>query len=207
MLNEGAKISKHHILALLDSDRILPQGYFTKVVKSIKATEVVTTEKLYRLPKPYTDDQIERKEIDRIADFRSIHNVMRKKNLFAGNTVMWKDDFLRCGGFDESYSGYGFADTDMTATVIHAGLKPIYLDDEEWHLHHDAAIWWNGCIISRNHFKVISAVNGLRYCRKWGIRPDQELKTLLKEVKENEDSLPQDLKDLWSSHVSISKVL
>lgn len=194
MLNRAVKDCTGIIIVLLDSDRILPEDYFTRITNSIQSGEVVTTERLYNLAHPYTNEEIEKGEVARYPDFRVTDNRMRRKNLFAGNTVMYKDDYWKIDGFDEKYIGYGFADTDMTMKA-HVHLKPIYLQEDEHHLWHEKSILWNDKPMPNDHFKVLTAINGLRYCKKWKLSPDEGLSQLLKEIRE----IPESLRLLWNT--------
>lgn len=38
------------------------------------------------------------------------------------NLSLWRADFMRVNGFDESYSGWGLEDSDLTIRLIHAGV-------------------------------------------------------------------------------------
>jgi predicted glycosyltransferase involved in capsule biosynthesis len=199
MINYGASIAKHEILIILDSDRILPNNYFTKILKKIKKREVFTAKKIIKLRKEYSDESIESMEIESDKDCRSVENEMKRKNLFAGNTVIFKKDFLNIGGFDEEYIGYGFSDTDITKKAEKDGLKQIFLEDTEIHLFHEKEIMWNGKIIKDDCFKVLTAINGIRYCRKWSLKPEERLRNLILEIN-NINHLPDDLKILWSKN-------
>lgn len=39
------------------------------------------------------------------------------------NLAVWRDDFVRINGMDESYSGWGLEDSDMVIRLIHAGIN------------------------------------------------------------------------------------
>lgn len=39
------------------------------------------------------------------------------------NLGLWSDDFLRVNGFDESYEGWGFEDSDLAVRLINAGVR------------------------------------------------------------------------------------
>lgn len=41
-----------------------------------------------------------------------------------GNLGVWREDFLRVNGFDESFKGWGFEDIDFSRRVIRLGIKP-----------------------------------------------------------------------------------
>ena len=39
------------------------------------------------------------------------------------NLSLWRDDFLRVNGLDESYEGWGLEDSDLVIRLLHAGVK------------------------------------------------------------------------------------
>ncbi|MFI3187150.1 MAG: glycosyltransferase family 2 protein [Methylococcaceae bacterium] len=58
------------------------------------------------------------------------------------NLALWKNDFLQVNGFDESFDGWGYEDSDLVIRLIHAGIKRkegrfavavLHL----WHTHND----------------------------------------------------------------------
>lgn len=58
------------------------------------------------------------------------------------NLSLWRADFMRVNGFDESYSGWGLEDSDLVIRLIHAGVRhksarfaaPVY---HLWHREND----------------------------------------------------------------------
>lgn len=64
------------------------------------------------------------------------------KNAMTCNLAMWKDDFLAVNGFDESFEGWGYEDSDLIIRLIHSGIKrkegrfavPVL---HLWHPHND----------------------------------------------------------------------
>lgn len=190
MTNTGVQESSGEIIILLDSDRILPPNYFTNITKTIKHNDVVSTEFLYRLHKNYTDEEIEDNLIIKYPDFRSRTNQGRKKNLFSGNTVLMKDFYLSFGGYDESFEGYGFADTDTTKTVEKTG-NIIWLQKEEYHLYHRKNIFSNN--ESLEDFRIYTAINALKYFNKWKIPVENHTLDLIKIVQKNLDHYPDNL--------------
>ena len=140
MCNIGVNLAKNRIIALLDSDRILPPKYFEKIYQEIKPKQFVSTWKMYKLNKEYTDQEIEKNEVTKLEDFKSVENKTCSKNLFAGNTVFYKKDYLDTGGMDENFYGYGFADTDMTANIMSKNYNVVWRSEEEIHLYHSKEI-------------------------------------------------------------------
>jgi len=56
------------------------------------------------------------------------------------NLGTWRDDVLAVGGFDESFVGYGFEDTDLAMRLFRLGRKAKqgFLASAVLHLHHPA---------------------------------------------------------------------
>lgn len=54
------------------------------------------------------------------------------------NLALWRDDFLRVGGFDETFEGFGCEDVDLCLRLLRAGLKRKSLEHLEpvLHLYH-----------------------------------------------------------------------
>jgi hypothetical protein len=199
MCNFGIRNATHETIALIDSDRILPHNYFHKSLQLLKPNMAITATNLYRLEKPYTDQEIELGNTKRKPDFKSVLNEGGCKNLFAGNTLMKKSDYLKWGGMDEEFVGYGFADMDMTTSAINQGCVPLYLKEEELHLYHQRDIRWEGKPISSDTFRIITATNALRYCIKWGTTPDEKMKEILKKVDDHIDDFPTSLREEYES--------
>lgn len=44
-----------------------------------------------------------------------------------GNLAVWRGDFLRVNGFDESFKGWGFEDIDLVRRLIRFGVQPMQL--------------------------------------------------------------------------------
>jgi hypothetical protein len=162
-INIGVANSNSEILILLDSDRILPENYFTRICKNLKENQCVTTEKLYSLDCEVSDEEIEENNLDLTKSFRCIYNQMHRRGTFSGNTVLYKRLFLKSGGMDESFVGYGYQDIDMAQSMIHLGARHGFLDDQEIHLYHGG----------KNADQIYQCVkNGIKYCKKWQLDPD-----------------------------------
>jgi hypothetical protein len=186
MCNIGVDLAKNKIIALLDSDRILPPKYFEKIYKKIKPKQFVSTWKMYKLNKEYADEEIEKNEVIKSEDFKSIENNACSKNLFAGNTVFYKKDYLDAGGMDENFYGYGFADTDMTTNVMSKNYNVIWRDEEEIHLFHSKEIHIGK---EKYHFhpEIFTALNAKKYCKKWKKIPDKNINDLLDWINKSKE--------------------
>lgn len=161
-LNFGVENSESDLIVLLDSDRILPYGYFKNIINHIQPREMISTLKMYKIPHMASDDDIINGEYGRIEEFRSINNKSLTRNIFSGNVLFWKKDFLECGGADEGYLGYGWEDHDLTESMLKTGVKPIFEKQSiELHLYHELKTYGS------EDQKKLFINNGIRYCRKW----------------------------------------
>lgn len=167
MCNTGVLLAKHEVITILDSDRILPKNHFYKIAKTIKPSEFISTCNLHNLIKGYTDEEINAGQFRATRTLKSKKWELRKKNLFAGNTTFYKEDYLSCGGMDESFVGYGFADNDMTYNVMHSGKTVIWTNEVELHLHHKREIFWNDVSY---HPSLFCLLNELRFHTKWNLK-------------------------------------
>ena len=187
MCNLGVGQAKHEIVSLLDSDRILPPGYFHRVCSNLQRRQFVTTKFIRKLSGSHTDQQIQQ---DCFRSYKTEERSEllrpRMKNLFSGNTTFYKADYLP---MDERYVGYGFADNDASRTVLEAGGEAIYLPETEIHLHHPVSVFIDGVEI--RSFKIVSAINAMIYAEKWKIR-DAEINKLCCEVVEELDAYPEE---------------
>ncbi|MCL5261607.1 MAG: glycosyltransferase family 2 protein [Gammaproteobacteria bacterium] len=83
-----------------------------------------------------------------------------RKNIWQGaktcNLAVWKSDFLKVNGFDESYTGWGYEDSDLVVRLFHSGVwrkdanfaTPVI---HFWHMQNDH----NG---ERDNFKRLQTV-------------------------------------------------
>lgn len=49
-------------------------------------------------------------------------NPQQWKGVKTCNLALWRADFMRVNGFDESYSGWGLEDSDLVIRLIHSGI-------------------------------------------------------------------------------------
>lgn len=192
--NVGVKMAFYPIVALLDSDRILPKDYFHNALRVFKQKQFVTVKDLRTCIRPESDDVLLSGEYEFWTESRSTTNEFRLKNLFSGNTVFFKDDYLAIGGMDERYIGYGYADNDMTQTVLYHGMKAIYLNGFETHLYHPRSVNYQGKVL--NDIQIQSAINIMKYCRKWRYFDDKVL-LVCESVMKKISLYPSDLQDTF----------
>jgi len=159
--NFGIDQSEFEKIIILESDRILPQNYFSSVIEQLHDGLQITTLNMKKLAKEYVDFEICREEFDYFNESRSPENQLGMRNMWSGNTALMKSDFIKAGKMDESYVGYGWADSDMCLTMEKTGVKSIYRDETELHLWHPPFTY--GTVDQKKLF----VDNGLRLCRKW----------------------------------------
>lgn len=170
MCNLGVREARGEIIALLDSDRIMPMGYFGSQAAMLRRGEFVSCERILQLTRPHTDEEINSSRIDFQEDIRSKGWEIRRKNLFSGNTLFHKEDYLSCGGMDESFVGYGFADNDMTRNVDSKGFTPRWTQHDELHLYHPKEVMEHGELRGFEEYRKTSQRNLCRFLRKWRMR-------------------------------------
>jgi len=170
MCNIGVNLAKYDIVALLDSDRILPNNYFTDNIPKMNKREFASCLKMLNLKKDYNDEEIDSFNFNFKEEFRSFNWEIRKKNLFSGNTLFYKSDYLNAGGMDESFTGYGFADNDMSKNVVSKGFEIRWTYAEEIHLFHPKKIMKNNQLIDHTEYEKIVCGNMNKFIKKWKIR-------------------------------------
>lgn len=56
------------------------------------------------------------------AGFR-LRSLRRWEGVKTCNLSLWRSDFVRVNGFDESYAGWGLEDSDLAIRLLHAGIR------------------------------------------------------------------------------------
>lgn len=161
--NFGVKRSVSERLIILESDRILPKGYFADVLIQLQPGVQITTKKMRKLKKEATDQEIKADAYEYDNEDRNEQNEPGFRNMWSGNTAICKSDFYAAGAMDETYTGYGWADSDMTFRTQAAGIKSIFRPETELHLWHPGMTYGDG------NQKEMFIANGQRFCKKWNI--------------------------------------
>lgn len=163
LTNVAIDLTETDRVIILESDRILPCGYFQSVIEQLGEGVQITCRKMKKLLEPTSDNVIESGTFNCRDEFRDQWNTIGVRNMWSGNTAIWKSDFLKAGRMDETYVGYGWADSDMTNRMEKAGVKSVYRDETELHLWHPSATYGEG---DQKHMFI---KNGLHYCKTWEV--------------------------------------
>ena len=174
MCNFGVDMASGEAVALMDSDRVLPEGYFGEIAKSARHGMMFSCDKMLNLNRDHTDEELESGTLDCWEEEKSREYEIRMKNLFSGNTVFMKEDYVRAGGMDENFVGYGFADNDMTCNVMRMGVQATWMDEKEIHLAHAKETMENRQIVGFEKYRHTSQRNLNRFIRKWDLRQYSE---------------------------------
>lgn len=159
-LNFGINKSQSEKIVLLDSDRILPQNYFANALQQLQNKTMISCKRMIRITKMVSDEDIINNDFPYYEELRT-DNISLTRNVFSGNVIFNKKDFLEFGGADENYIGYGWEDHDLTESMKSIGVHSIFRDEIEIHLHHE--------LFSYGSYdqKKLFIKNGIRYCKKW----------------------------------------
>jgi hypothetical protein len=188
LTNFGVEKASCDKIIVLESDRILPKGYFAEVIDQLEEGIQITTKDMIKFTKHFTDEEIQtgqwksglwnpsrpdEADVDYKEEHRSNTNEIGLRNMWSGNTAFMKSDFEKAGRMDESYKGYGWADSDMTYAMEAVGVKSVYRYELEFHLWHPPATYGEG------DQKQMFIDNGIRFCNKWDKdKPDWFLKEI-----------------------------
>lgn len=156
-INHGATIACSDKLVILDSDRIMPHGYYLDVLQGLKPRTVVSARITHRLTRMATDQEI----IDNTVPFTL--EPRKPTNIFSGNASLHTVDFWEAGGMNEKYIGYGWEDDDMSHRMTKMGAKFIYREEIETHLYHGRHTYGSGDQ-KRMYFD-----NGIRFHNEWNV--------------------------------------
>lgn len=165
MCNFGVQKAENELVALMDSDRVLPKNYFYENMLLIKKKQMITTTHFHNLKKDYKDDEIIQNNYEYKIEYRSKSDELKMKNLFSGNTLFFKSDYLEIGGMDEQFVGYGYADTDMTKNAMSHEIDSIFINLPEIHLWHPKKVLYEGKQL--DDFQIQSAINAMKFAKKW----------------------------------------
>lgn len=170
LTNIGVKNCENEKVIILESDRLLPKGYFKSVIEELREGICITCKNMKKLLAPATDKEIENNLFSYKEECRSESNEIGVRNMWSGNTAIHKNDYYKSGKMDEYYVGYGWADSDMTNRMRKIGIQEIYKSDIELHLWHPSLTY------GEKSTKEQFVKNGVRFCKTWGLDYPEWLK-------------------------------
>jgi hypothetical protein len=163
MTNRGVCASRCDKIIVLESDRILPSGYFEATINQIQSKVSITCKNMKKLKSEASDEDIKDNNFEYNDEHRTDTNEIGLRNMWSGNTAFWKKDFFDAEKMDEGYVGYGWADSDMTNKMNEVGVKNIFRDEIELHLWHPSQTY------GKMNPKKLFIQNGIRFCKKWNV--------------------------------------
>ena len=180
MWDAGVMSSVNEFVVYLDSDRLLPKEYLTKIADNIVDNKFLFTSNHYQMYKPLSVDLCNEflKKQDCFSDPNFVGVVRYEprlkdpyhgpsKNVMSGSTAFTKKTYFSIGGVDHWYCGHGaYADTDFHYQASKAGCKFIDLGVPELHWPHTKNDN-EGKIIDYDNLKMMSLDNFIYYCIKW----------------------------------------
>jgi hypothetical protein len=160
--NFGIDKSSSDKLIILESDRILPENYFSSIIDQLEEGVQITTRTMKKLKNECKIQEIESGKFEFDLEYRSdnVHE-FGVRNMWSGNTALMKSDFYKAGKMDEEYIGYGWADSDMCLTMDKIGVKSVYREEIELHLWHPPMTY------GEQDQKKLFIDNGIKLCKKW----------------------------------------
>lgn len=175
-INAGIARSHHSIFLYLDCDRILPRNYLTLCLENIGPKKVLYSEQIYKILNPLPASYL---KILRDDPNNPIFLVLQERlphpmadygmTPFSGNTCMLKQDYLKSGGFDPRFRGYGFPDIDYFFTTEQQGFQFIKLPGTtELHQYHEYPIM-------QYRFIDENTWNAYQLCKKWKLTPSETM--------------------------------
>lgn len=173
-LNSGVLACSNEKVIYMDSDRIPPSDFFTRSLNELEkeATSFVYPSSLFSLAR---DEDVETMKKIRdnpqgfkgrlIPDHRQNDpSVLHRKNAMSGCVAFCKSHFLRLGGFDNRFLGWGYPDYDFLMTAISSKSFLIPLQGAELHQKHQYSS-------DQREFTLHNLYNLNQYVIKWNLKP------------------------------------
>jgi hypothetical protein len=185
MWNASISISKFDNILYLDSDRILPKNYLTKVVSRLEDDKFIYSKVLVRLNKFYELETVKQVRDNPNkhrnlwdVDFRLPHPpslavLSLGKNPMSGNTAFTKATWVKTGGIDAGFEGWGFPDTEYYLRTWKMGMKFETIDCVELHLHH-------GYAVDTKILQLMNLWNAYKLADNLNMELDENMKTRMK---------------------------
>lgn len=179
MWDAGVFSSCNENILYLDSDRILPKQFLTKVTENLKDSVFLYTSQHFMMHKlvsyedccsflneedPYNPKFMGMFKFEPRFS-KPIHGP--SKNVMSGSTAFTKRTYIDLGGVDHWYCGHGaYADTDFHYQSFLHGCEFVDLKLNEIHYIHEKK-GVDGLNVSNEKLQEMSLNNLIYYCNKW----------------------------------------
>ncbi|MBN8543260.1 MAG: glycosyltransferase [Alphaproteobacteria bacterium] len=122
--NMAHRMASGDILCNLDCDNFLAEGHTDWLVKTLTENPrtVVTSVTATML-----ESIIQKLDAARIKIQRKLDPEAEPKSWLGGRVAMWKEDFIKIGGYDERYSAWCPDDVNIAMRAVETGLRPKFL--------------------------------------------------------------------------------
>jgi len=185
MWDTAVEESENENILYIDSDRILPVNGLSTVIKSIKPNVFSFPKNLYSFKNKQETNKVKnvrdnfKHNIDLLFPdqriWSSAWDAVRRKNPMSGCVAFSKTTFLKSGGLDKMYQGWGYPDTDYFEKITRIKMKVEPMNMTELHLHHTYSV-------NKRRLKLMNLWNGCLFCKKWGFKIHPRLHNLADEL-------------------------
>ena len=169
-LNPGVEAAQHERVFYFDSDRVVQFSFIKRALELLAREDVfVATQRLYSVKHDATGAELRgicccaEKHLDKLEPDHRVTSPweLNQKTPMSGGVGFRRDTFLRYGGFDPRYRGWGYPDYDFFMTVYRDNPDAFrLLRFSELHQRHD----YNS---PHRIFKLQNIWNCHQYCRKF----------------------------------------
>jgi glycosyltransferase involved in cell wall biosynthesis len=125
-ITQKSFVSKHRRLAepnfFIAGHRVILNQKFTQEViqKNIKIWNYASWKWILNRIQGYSNKWAPKPTLKGINRYRKLHKWQGAKTC---NLAFWKQDLLNIKGFDESFEGWGFEDSDLVIRILNNGIK------------------------------------------------------------------------------------
>ncbi|MFZ4124999.1 MAG: glycosyltransferase [Rickettsiales bacterium] len=122
--NMAHRMATGDILCNLDCDNFLAEGHTDWLIKTLTENPktVVTS-----VTATMFESVIQKLDAARIKIKRKLNPEAEPKSWLGGRVAMWKEDFIKIGGYDERYSAWCPDDVNIAMRAVETGLSPKFL--------------------------------------------------------------------------------
>lgn len=172
-INKGISLAKSDIVFYLDCDRIPPVNFFYSGVRILQDKDCfVYPEKLSNLKIESTSPELIRRlsynpdSFLLLPEERTTNPLnIGKKTPFSGCVGFNKSTYIKTGGIDPIYKGWGFPDTDILMSATQKGMTFETIPGVEIHQRHSYSV-------SSTEFTLHNIWNMSLFISKWKLPQD-----------------------------------